>query len=580
MASLLSGSMLRRGGSGEFIDLPGAQPQLPDSISTTTGFTLITNSLLQTRYVSSLGNIEFGQANMYSNLSTGTITILATGTVSQSLSTASGTLVVTGGVGIGRNLWVKEDIHVNDLTIGRGYEGANNIVFRGTATLPPYEDTIGNQNIAIGYDTLNGIASSYGNIAIGRYALSSGTNLTNSIAVGDKALQNIGITQYIPVANISGATQANPVVITTVLAHGLISGNNISITGVVGMTELNNNSYYVQKVSPTSIRLYSDVILSQPIDGTGYSGYTSSGKVNRNYLKNNNIAFGTNAGGKLIDGEYNTFFGNQVARNLTTGSYNFFAGVGGTNITTGSNNISINGSNIVSGLDNQINFGSVFYYNGQGFANLNANTEIGLDLASTNSDSGALTVHGGAGISGDVHIGGVTSSTNIATGALTVAGGTGIAGNVNIGKELNVLGSGKVDLSPSNYNVYLQPTGAGLVTIAPASKGSIDNMTIGLGSSAGASFTYASITNTTLSTSTTTGALTVSGGVGIRGEVYSRTGIPDENYLLYTPRVTVTAGVAPTGPRIGDIWIDASVPAYLQYIKDGTSTFWIQVGAV
>ena len=72
----------------------------------------------------------------------------------------------------------------------------------------------------------------------------------------------------------------------------------------------------------------------------------------------------------------------------------------------------------------------------------------------------------------------------------------------------------------------------------------------------------------------------VAGGVGIRGNVYAKSGIPDENYLLYTPTVTVTTGTVPTSPRIGDVWIDASVPAYLQYIKDGTSTFWIQVGAV
>jgi len=580
MPNLLSGAMLRSGGSGEFITLAGAQPQLPDSISTTTGFTVITNSLLQTRYASSLGNIEFNQAQMYSNLPTGTIKILSTGTVSQSMSIDSGTLVVTGGVGIGRNLWVKEDIHVNNLTIGRGYEGTNNIVFRGTATIPLYEDSVGNQNIAIGYDTLGGIASSYKNIALGRYALSSGTNISGSIAVGDSALQSIGTVQYISVADIIGITQANPVAITTLLAHGLDSGSSITITDVVGMTELNNNTYYVKKVSPTSFRLYSDIILSQSINGTAFSGYVSGGKVNRNYLKNNNIAIGNNAGKKLVDGESNFFFGNQIASNLTTGSYNFLAGIGAVNITNGSNIISINGSNIVNGVDNQINFGSVFYYNGQGFANLNANTEIGLGQASTSSDTGALTVVGGAGISNDVHIGGITSSTNISTGALTVGGGAGIAGNVNIGKELNVTGTGKVDLSPSNYNVYLQPTGAGSVTIAPASEGSIDNMSIGLTNPAGASFNYASIIDTTVSTSTTTGALTVAGGVGIRGDVYSKTGIPDENYLLYTPKVSVTAGVAPTGPRIGDVWIDASVPAYLQYIKDGTSTFWIQVGAV
>ena len=75
--------------------------------------------------------------------------------------------------------------------------------------------------------------------------------------------------------------------------------------------------------------------------------------------------------------------------------------------------------------------------------------------------------------------------------------------------------------------------------------------------------------------------MVVVGGIGIAGKVYSgESGNPDENYQLYTPIITVTTGTAPSTPKIGDIWIDSSIPAYLQYIKDGTSTFWIQVGAV
>ena len=105
-------------------------------------------------------------------------------------------------------------------------------------------------------------------------------------------------------------------------------------------------------------------------------------------------------------------------------------------------------------------------------------------------------------------------------------------------------------------------------------------MIIGEYDPVGATFDAVTVLSTTVSTSTTTGALTVGGGVGIKGSVYSKDGIAAENYLLYTPRVFITENVLPTGPRVGDIWIDSSVPAYLQYIKEGTSTFWIQVGAV
>ena len=579
MPSLLSGAMLRSGGSGEFLPLQNAQPQLPKTDSSSTGYTLITNELLQTRYASSLGNIEFSQSQLYSNLPAGTVTILSTGTVSVSTSTASGTLVVTGGVGIGRNLWVKEDIHVNDLTIGRGYQGENNIVFVGTATIPTNEGNNGQENIVIGYSALDGISSAYKTVAIGRYALASGTNISSSIAIGDSALKNLGLFNYIPVAAITGATQANPVVITAP-NHKLSTGANIRITDVLGMTELNDQSYYVFVVSTSTFRLYEDNILSTSINGIGYSGYTGAGTVNRILAKNNNIAIGVYSGSSLIDGERNFFFGDQIAKNLTTGSYNFFAGKGGINITTGSNIISISGSNVVNGVDNQINFGSVFYYNGQGFTNFSSNMEVGLGEQSTSPTTGAVTVIGGIGITDDVHIGGVTTSTNPTSGALVVAGGVGISGDTHLNRELIVTGSGRIDLSPINYSVTIQPTGAGSTTIRPAAQGSIDNMTIGLSDPAEASFNTVTIVTTASSTSTTTGVLIVSGGVGIRGDIYAKTGIPEENYLLYTPTITVTTGTVPPNPRLGDIWIDASYPAYLQYIQDGENKIWIQVGAV
>lgn len=577
MPNLLSGSRLRKGGSGEFLPLAGAMPQLPPTTSTT-GFTLITNNLFQTKYASSLGNIEFNQGNMFSNLSTGTITILATGTTTISTGTSSGTLVVTGGVGIGRNLWVGEDIHVNNLTIGRGFEGYNNIVFRGVAASPYFEGDNGQNSIAIGYDVLGGLDTSYRSIAIGRNALSTGTHIINSIAIGDGALKQLGVVPDLFIGNITDATQGYPTVL-TVPFHNLRDDTYVRVNDVQGMTELNSKAFFVKSLSTSTIALYLDVILSEPADSTGYSSYITGGTLSRILLKDNNIAIGTNAGNKLIDGKNNFFFGNNSTQNLTTGSYNFFAGSGSTNFTRGNNIISINGAFIVDGVDNQINLGSTFYYNGQGIASLNADTIIGVGGQSTSPTTGALVVSGGAGITDDVNIGGITNSTNPTSGALVVAGGVGVGGSVNIQNQLNVLGNGKVELSPIGFNVYLQPTSAGKVIINSSGVGSIDNMEIGIHQPAAASFTTASIVNSVESTSTTTGALTVAGGVGIQGNVYSKSGIADENYLLYTPQVYVTTST-PSNPRLGDVWIDTNSLAYLQYIKDGTSTFWIQVGAV
>ena len=81
------------------------------------------------------------------------------------------------------------------------------------------------------------------------------------------------------VATITGATQADPVVITTSASHGFVDGTEIQITDVVGMTNLNGNTYYVDVLTSTTFALYSDVNLSSSVDGSGFSAYSSDGEA-------------------------------------------------------------------------------------------------------------------------------------------------------------------------------------------------------------------------------------------------------------------------------------------------------------
>lgn len=728
MPSLLSGSTLRRGGSGEFIDLSGAQPQLPASATTLTGFTLVTNSLLQTSYRSSLGFIEFNTASMYSALPEGTIRILATGTQFLSSSTTTGNLVVGGGIGVGGNMYIEEDIVVNGITIGTGWEGQNNIVIRGTAVEPINNFLNGQESIAIGYDTLTGLITANKNIAVGRFALSSGTKIVSSIAIGDSALKssglidgeivgNISAINVIPSSAISNVAATNPAIVTAV-GHGLTTGNQIYITGVTGVTlglnslvnqqslfvsvltpdtfevyynktlslpvnatialpystggivyspikltindaslttgsyvyianvegmvQLNDFNYYIDPVDPTTFALYFDSTLTIPVDGTNYTAYTSNGTLTRVFNRTGNIAYGNDAGKNLIDGNQNIFIGNQAGSVMSTGSNNIIIGHSTAQyVYTGTGIISIGGDNLVSGKNDQVNIGSVFYYDGDGYAALNAETTLGLGTTAeilttgtftqASTLSGALVVIGGAAILDNLIVGStfnivgestssihgplafntvtvrsanpltlnvestagyvtqvvgnlylnsgeVSSSTT--NGSLVVTGGVGIVGDIYIGGQLVVKGNESADISPAGADVFIKPTLGGVLEIYPNGGGSIDNVEIGQLNPANGTFDTVTVVGTGISTSTTTGALTVVGGVGIQGDVYARTGHVDENYLLYTPRVFVTAGILPVDPRIGDFWIDSTIPAYMQYIKDGANTFWIQVGAV
>lgn len=456
MPSLISGSVLRSGGSNQYITLVDAQPQLPATPTTSTGFTVVTDSKLITTYRSSLGNIEFDQGSLYSNLpgqnihiiGTGTSTVVVSGGVANT-GTNTGALIVQGGVGIQDGLWAGQDIHVNGLTIGQGYQGNNNIVLRGDAS--PQDDAYPGQSIiAIGYDTLKGIDSSLKSIAIGRYAMSSGTTITNSIAIGDSTLKKLGT----------------------------ISGNQTD----------------------------------------------------------SNIAIGNSSADELIDGRLNLFLGHDIAPNLTTGSYNFFVGHEvGINMTRGNGNIAIGGDNLRDGFDNQINIGSVLYYDGGGYLQLNADTGLGLGttaspltqlntVSNVNTSTIPIVITSfshGLGSGEDVIIMDLVGTTEIndnhyyvrnlttdtfslyydkflsipvdgttftnyvsggivnaiqPNGALIVLGGVYITDNLIVdtatilNDSLTVAGTGTVTLSP---------TGNGTVIINPVTVGSIDSVVIG-----------------------------------------------------------------------------------------------------
>jgi len=79
---------------------------------------------------------------------------------------------------------------------------------------------------------------------------------------------------------ISGATQANPVVITDT-AHGYSNGDLVRITEIVGMTELNNMVYQVSSAATNTYALVDPADGVTTIDGTAYSAYISGGKANK-----------------------------------------------------------------------------------------------------------------------------------------------------------------------------------------------------------------------------------------------------------------------------------------------------------
>lgn len=561
MARLLSGSAIRIGGSGEFITLETSQPQLPPTETTATGFTIATDQFLRSSYRSSLGFVHIYTASLYSLLPEGTIRILATGSSFLSTSTMSGNLVIQGGVGIGGNMNIAEDIVVNGLTIGTGYEGINNIVLRGvnnTAT-SGFED--GQSSIAIGYDTLKGLQFVNKSIAIGRLALSSGTHISNTIAIGDSALNHMGtnnrpilatITNVTKVSSsvITGATNASPIVVTA-LGHGLSTGSQILITGAVGLSTatgsqsvLNSTQYWVNPLSANTLALYVNKSLTTPSNGVTATVGTTVYSLNA-----------WTSGGTITSPVILT----SPSHSIGTGTAVFIDGIAGTTQLNNnvfyvdridSNTLALFGnSSLLSPVDSTsysayVSSGTIFKY-----VTNDDNIAIGVNAA-------PRLVNGN-----DNFFFGNNIAVNLTTGSNNTIIGHNQFNNLTSASGIIAIGADNlVDLKNNQINIgsLIYYDGAGNTDIN-------GDVRLGLG---------------TDSTSTNSGALVVVGGMGLAGKIYSQGGgNPDEDYELYTPTITVNTGTAPTNPRIGDVWINSSINAYLQYIKDGTSTFWLQIVA-
>ena len=225
MPGLISGSTLRRGGSGQFINLANAQPQLPPTPSTSTGFTLITSDTLVTTYSSSLGNIEFNSGTMYSNVVGQPIRLIGTGTTSiqvsggtATTSTNTGALVVNGGVGIRDDLFVGGNTTLKKLTLNE---------FTATTATIFKLNVIGTET---SISTTTGAMVVAGGVGIGK-DLYVGNNI-NSYKI-DSVLGNI-VNLAVTGTNISNNVSSGALVVAG--GVGIAGNTNIGTTLSVGST--------------------------------------------------------------------------------------------------------------------------------------------------------------------------------------------------------------------------------------------------------------------------------------------------------------------------------------------------------
>ena len=117
-----------------------------------------------------------------------------------------------------------------------------------------------------------------------------------------------GVTCIATSKTITGATQTNPVNL-TIVGHGMTTGKYLQVSGVVGMTQLNDKIYTVTVVDADHVTL-------DGVNGTAFTAYTSSGSGTYGtfYVAKESAAMANFTGGNTLATDH--FGAGGVAANM------------------------------------------------------------------------------------------------------------------------------------------------------------------------------------------------------------------------------------------------------------------------
>ena len=529
-----------------------------------------------------------------------------------SSSTTTGALIITGGVGIGGSLWTSTTNFSSISGVGHSNSVITSGVWSGTAISAVNGGT--------------GIASyTTGDIL---YASSSTTlaRITAGTAGSVLTSAGAGSTPYWAVATAGAATglTLNGLTASTQFFATSISGSGFTI-GSTGST----HTYYIALAGNASTGLISGA--AQTI--FGLKTFASGVAITSGTASTNTTTGALSvAGGVGITGQLSV---NTVALGTTAVSITpsmIFTGTAGTVITMSvlsDTTLAWEGSSgQLFSIDNNLSSGEIFSVSDiSGLPIISASagqsiylnefggfTQVGNGLASTNTTSGALRVIGGVGITGSLYLGspllipsGGTGLTTYTTGDILYASSSTTLARITAGTAGSVLtsaGAGSTpywgltastgvtsinSLTSTSQTLSASISGSGFTI---GSTGSTHTFYIGLAGNASTGLisgtaqtifgvkTFASglaITASTGSTSTSTGALIVSGGAGIGGTLTAN------NIVVSTLTVGVisdvlTASLGTTNTTPDQVVHSISASAYrtLKYVVSIASSTWYQ----
>jgi hypothetical protein len=602
MPGLLSGGKPLKGTTGSnsiFINLEGAQPSLGITPSTQTGFTLVTgaNGIAgQLGFTSTLGFISFqngvvqrttsgtnlvlqsngtGTVRLSGNVEIDSQLIFATNAQFTNLRSTNSTitnLTVTGAINFTsatNTATFAGDVRMQqDLRVDEQFSVLGNVSLSpqgGVVDIRPLSggsvlirpgDTGRMDNMNIGdivpangrFVNLTATSFTVEQFTVENQNVNTGTfNFIRVLSTGSDSLTTVGGVQIGGVLSATSVLDSGTRVISRVIAGtGLSGGGN-------GPSVTLNNTGVLSAIAGTDISVNTatgNVTISNTstLDSVTSRGSTTTNAIYAGQLYDNGVRVISNISvGSGI--AVNTSTGPTVVL-TNTGVLSLIAGTD-TRVSSATGNVTVwNASTLQSVTDrgstttNRIRIAN-------GFSQVGTGTSI---------DGGTWTnavfvVDGDAGVGGNLYIQG----DFYASGKAVLTTST-LGGSLNQGQDITITtNTATGEITWDNVSTLQSVTGRGNTTT---------NRVLFL--------------NTSNSTSTTTGAITVAGGVGVAKDVYvgqaiyaQDGGSPAYNYKVYTPQVTVSTST-PVGSRIGDFWIDPSIGVEYQYVPNGTQTVWIQ----
>jgi enhancing lycopene biosynthesis protein 2 len=487
--------------------------------------------------------------------------LLAT-SVANSTSTTTGALVVSGGVGIAKNLVVGGDTYLQgDLYVdGNQFQLNSNNLNIGDKTISlstgAFTASIAAlSGLQIGpsatphiswlYDGVNNWVSSNGIKSTNTLTVISSVNAINT---STGALQvaggaGIGGDLYAQNAYDSTGKLISTGTIASFAVSNLTAGADINLTGSVGSITVSNTS----TLQTVTARGSSTNVIVRFLNITNSVG-TDSGAVT--------VAGGLGVAGDIYGaGIYSN--GSPVVTVGTIGSLGVTAILAGTDTAVSTS----------TGVVTVWNTGTLETVTSRG-STTTSKISITNATSATSTTTGALTVEGGVGVGGAIYAGGLiysngvlvltseadtlqtvtgrgnttnrtisitnTSSANSTnSGALIVSGGVGIGENLIVGGYTNIVGNATISgdatieggtLSLNAVSNEIISTTGDLSIITSIGKIGLRSVPGGLISLTATNIVLdgkTSILSSAISTSTTTGALTVNGGVGVNGDIYA-----------------------------------------------------------